>query len=555
MKAGIGCLRWHRAISCAVLGVFAFGVAASAAPVPRDVPGKAALGSKEGAHLKAVVMYDDATRARGGAAVAGSAEATVFLQDNDSGFGWFMKNDDTFGYGTWASEMIFANGFTAGDTVSSYTFRFFHSSFDDELGLGGNAAEISTQLWDGDPFSIMDTGCTAGGISAPIAGTQASFSGIPWATVVDVTAVLVDKVVIDCDRVWGEMTFVLGCRGAWRLSGVGDAFNTAPSVGAMNAAWLLWACEQFTACVTANGLNAGGCCNDGGATACDHTDGVFECDLHDNAPGGLATFCGDGAADYFLADYHIDGIFEGYVAAVSAATDTIVSIVNVSVDAQPGSGSSAGLISLTDEVMVIDSGDRNVWHEFRVGDWDPLDVGVQLAAWQITFDASSYFTGDQGTLTANVGGGCTGTGDNAPCAADLGPGSTCDPPGYNRPPGTCAFAFIDTSRDDFVYASALIPITTVDVSQPDVRPAGTVIAGPPNDPPCAESGCLDAFPAGGLYAGTLTTYVPADAKGCFTMNLRAFPASQLVDQNSQFIPLLGIQTADICVDTGRCCFK
>ena len=46
-------------------------------------------------------------------------------------------------------------------------------------------------------------------------------------------------------------------------------------------------------------------------------------------------FCGDGEADYFVANINEPGLFRGLVSSVSAATDTVVSLFTVSVDAPP----------------------------------------------------------------------------------------------------------------------------------------------------------------------------------------------------------------------------
>ena len=531
------------------LGQFAFALGDVAVAAPRrnhsilqlENAGAQRDGLPADARREVIVVFDDATVARGTVANTRAVEVKVFDQPNDSGFGWFMKDDDVFGYGTWATQQILGNGFVPGDRVSSYDTLFFHSSFDDPA-LGD--ATVMTELWNGDPMSIMDTVCTAAGVSAPIPGTQATFTDIPWSEVVRLQAKLRPEVTIDCDRVWTVMTFLQGCRGTWRLAGMdGGSFNAPPTIGAGNGVWLLWSCEQFGACNTANGYNAGTCCNSP-ETACDHTDGTLECDPNGTAPGAEPSFCGDGAADYFLADVNEPGVVKSLVSSVSATARTIVALVPVSVDAPPTDGGDSGVGAVIDRNRVIlPGGDHNVWLEFRIGDWDPKDRDVQLGAWQLAFDSAGFTSGIQGELTVYTGGpvhtNCAGDGDDAPCVAALGPGSTCDPTGFFLSPGTCAFAFIDLDRDDFVYKDAGVPIVLFDLASADVRPAGTVISGPPDDP--------EPFPDDGLYAGTLTLHVPANAKGTFTVGLKPFPESQLVNQHGGFIPLMGVRPTHIRV--------
>ncbi len=238
--------------------------------------------------------------------------------------------------------------------------------------------------------------------------------------------------------------------------------------------------------------------------------------------------------------------------AAQVGSGTTMSMAVVSVDAPTlGDELPPGVISLSEQEVVLAEGDHNIWLEFRIGDWDPEDVGVQLAAWQLTFDSSSYTTGAQGVLTpygaGPVGSLCSGQGDDAPCTVILGPGAFCSFCGYVWcPPSGCSPVFIDQTRPDFVYATAGVPIVILDDSQPNFRLAATVISGPPDDP--------EPFPEGGLYAATLVLHLPGDARGTFTIALKPFPDSQLRNQDNQFIPLLGVQPARITVQTGRCCF-
>lgn len=369
------------------------------------------------------------------------------------------------------------------------------------------------------------------------------------------------------------MTFLDGCRGAWRISGIpGSTWNAPPVIGSGNGVWLYWACEQFGGCDTPNGYNAGTCCNAPGQT-CDHTDGELDCP---SKAGALVTFCGDGTADYFIAFIDEPGKFRSHVSTVFASSNTVVTIVPVSVDAPPADGDSPeGVVSLTDEEVVLEEGDHNVWLEFRTGDWDPEDTGKQLAAWQFAFEARSYTTGLQGELAPYIGPRCafcsesgeecfvdsecpagqTCEPDHSICIDELGPGSTCgniatgnySGGAYYLGANRCIFAFMDQDRPDFVFANAGAPIVVADLGQPAIRVAGTVIFGAPDDP--------EPFPEGGLYSATMTLHVPSNAKGTFTVSLRYFPASQLVDHESQFVPLIEFRPAKITVQTGRCCYE
>ncbi|MCH7871445.1 MAG: hypothetical protein IID33_07070, partial [Planctomycetes bacterium] len=225
--------------------------------------------SSDGADgTKAILWLDEATKARGTAtgsrsASTGTAEALIFHQPNDSGFGYFEKSytDGPL----WYCRMGFGNGWAPGDSISSYELRIFHSTSDD-IGFGD--ADYAVELWDGDPMSLTETVCTTGGVSAPIPGTQGIIADVPYGTVVHARVELPAKVVYDCDRVWGVMTSLNGCRAAWRISGRdGNTFNAAPVIGFGNGRGLLTGCESSIfggACPTDTGYAAGFCCGSQG---------------------------------------------------------------------------------------------------------------------------------------------------------------------------------------------------------------------------------------------------------------------------------------------------
>ncbi len=567
-----GCRR--KTVCAAVLGVLAFGVAASAAPLQSsDAIGgmkhKGAIQEGPPAGATPITVLDDATRARGTVTSGGVAEVRVFLQGNDSGFGWFAKDDDVFGLGTWATQQIFGNDFEPGMEVSAYDLLVYHSVAADS----GTNMDIFAELWTGDPYSMWDTVCADGGVSAPIPDTRCEWTDMPLADelcpsipagadtdcagLYRLRCELPGKTVIPCDRVWTVATMTAGCRATWRIAGSGgQAWNEPAEIGFSDASWRVYGCEQLAACDTPTGYNSGTCCSDH-LTPCDHATGNFTCPFNEGVAGNGATFCGDGQADFFTLEVSTTGMaWFSLVSTIYARTDMFFSMAIVSVDAPTlPDPPPPGVLSLREEEVILTEGDHNVWLEFRVGDWDPADIGVQLQAWQATFDSDSLSSGAAGVLQPYTGGAaCAGLGDDAPCVAALGTGARCDPAGYYFPSGTCSFAWIDRDHPDFLYKDAGAPIVTIDLSQPSVRPAGTVFSGPPDDPPC--NGCtLDEFPAGGMYAGSMAVHVPSDARGTFTMTLRPFPDTQLTDGHNQFIPLLGIRPAKITIQTGRCCYN
>ena len=275
---------------------------------------------------------------RGIAATGGTGETYVFYQPNDSGYGNFMKDDDTLGYGTWATQAILGNGFEAGMTISAYDFLMYNSPY------SVNDAAWSAALWDGDPRAALDTVCN-GGLPAPIAGTFASWGPLPQAPpgssceaifgnadpecvgLYRLRATLGSKVVIPCDRVWIVVTMTQGCRSGLRIAGTnGDTDNAPAEHGFQNGREFSYACELYKTCgPNQDSYNAGTCCNSG--AACDFTDTdpgnwvgapcSFEPQDPFTSPAD-ATFCADGTID-FLATYgNVLDEYRGYVASVYA---------------------------------------------------------------------------------------------------------------------------------------------------------------------------------------------------------------------------------------------
>ena len=237
-----------------------------------------------------------------------------------------------------------------------------------------------------------------------------------------------------------------------------------------------------------------------------------------------------------------------------------------------------------------------VFFEFRIGDWDPNDIGTRLAGYTAAFDSLSYASGTAGVLTPNVGsdpcGACSdnaspcfsvvdcspgtcsvsgnschpvggacpagevcvgaascnpvGNGDDV-CEAQLGTGSWCAPPGYYLGTGTCSFAYTDSSRADFVLADAGATIPALGVNVPDFRTAFIAFSGAPHDPV--------PFPAEGFYAATFSLLVPPDARGTFTISLKPFPDSILDSAAGPPITPFNVFPARIRVNPGRCCYQ
>ncbi len=619
-----------KTVVCAGFGVFALALTASASPQRIDVPNtwidKKGMSADGADGAKAIIWLDEAARARGGAASVGSADALIFHQPNDSGFGYFEKSYDDGPL--WYCRMGFGNGWVPGDSISSYELRIFHSSSDD---IDFGPADYAVELWDGDPLSLTETVCATGGVSAPIPGTQGIIAGVPYATLVTGRVELPAKVVYDCDRVWMVMKSLNGCRAAWRISGDGiGTFNRSPEVGFGNGHGLLTGCESSVfggACETDTGYDRGFCCGSqgtcsgsgaacgfawgdcpagetcDGAEACDHSardgTGAF---VDPCSTGAFArdTFCGDGSTDLFFADVDLPDTESGYVGSIFAATDTTMTVVPVSVDAIPDNydpGSApADLITLGGDEIVLSAGGHDVWLEIMIGDWDPDDTGETLCGYLPHLDAVAGFaSGVQGTLTRHAGpdpcgecdddsapcfnhadctfGVCSGsaspchlvsecpsgescvgaarcdetaTGDDV-CAAELGAGSRCGPPGYDLGSGTCSWTYTDGSDARWALRTAGATLPGTDLCCTDARPGYYVVFGCPDDP--------EPFPSGGMYGATLAVHVPADAKGTFTIGLKPFPLSALSSGAGPPIPLLGTVAGFITIQTGSCCYN
>ena len=518
---------------------------------------------------------------RGIAATGGSDETYVFYQPNDSGYGHFLKADDTLGYGTWSTQAILGNGFEPGMAISGYDFLIYNSAY------SVNDGSWSAELWDGDPFAVLDTVCN-GGDPQPIPGTAASWGPLPQAPpgstceplfgdadpncvgLYRLRATLADKVVINCDRVWIVVTMTQGCRAGWRLSGTdGDVGNAPAYIGRQNGREFFHACEQYEICEEDcfDCHKDDTCCNSG--ARCDFSDPdpskwfgapcSFEPQDVYTSPLDV-TFCGDGVADSVDARGNRPGEYQGFVASVYAPTDIFIQWHPKRATAKPG-GSDVPSEVIGNEIILYKGG-VNVMLELQVNDWSGNDGLTRLKAFGAALDISGYTQGLGGALTeklipctddaeclAAFGGFCSIFGD--PCTQDtdcqLNPIETClGSPCLavrSRLAGYCGPAYAATKRLDFCLTHTN-PVGDVDVSTPEYRFGWVGFA----------SGSTEAFgdldltaKDGKAYMGTLWLEVPANAKGSYTVGLYPFPATVLVDQNLQKLPLVGLVSAKITV--------
>ncbi|RME38081.1 MAG: hypothetical protein D6788_08130, partial [Planctomycetota bacterium] len=265
--------------------MFAFSAATYGAPA-RIVGGMLdKVRDQDPAPVKAVkvIRVDHAS----GLAAGGIGTADVYRESKDSGF--FNPQKSTDPGSMHANQMIFGNGWQPGDSINGFDLTILHSSLDTV-----STADIRVTLWDGDPLGFFDTVCSAGGVPAPIPGTETIFAGVPIGAFRLSTTF--PKIQYNCDppdpdgagplpaptpRVWMVYEVLSGCRAGWRLAG--DVFGdpsqiqvSPPDVGDTMFDVLVVNCGEFCTCGPAfDQCNAGTCCDTG--DVCDHSDGTFEC--------------------------------------------------------------------------------------------------------------------------------------------------------------------------------------------------------------------------------------------------------------------------------------
>ena len=193
--------------------------------------------------------------------------------------------------------------------------------------------------------------------------------------------------------------------------------------------------------------------------------------------------------------------------------------------------------------MSMPSGDRNVFLEIRIGDWDFANAGVQLRSFQWFIDAGGYSNSGPAELSRN---GITACNDHSDCITAFGNGTQCGVPGAicDIEQDCCSGGFVDVTRPDFAMAGIEV-ICAADLSLADTRTACTGLFEGVDAP--------DPFPEGGAYCGTLVVYVPADARGSFTIDF-LLEKNLLLDQNFDVIGSLIPVPVVITVQTGSCCY-
>ena len=491
--------------------------------------------------------------AQGGVANVGSEASIYHNPDRDPmTYSIFLNYNSTSGASSFpgvflADDMGLGAGYAPGvDEISSYSGLFFRSSLDAQPGL----ADFHVELWDGDPFCALDT--PANGYSCmPIAGSEADFTDIFPATQFTATHTLPKGVSAPNQRVWmvvsGSETGVnpSPCRLGWDIAwGPGIIGDNHPFD------LFLW---QYDGNNGADGAGSIGTCCDTGAP----------CDASALCPGdtdGSRGFCFDDIAETLgSAAFDPNGATcqanagancSNFVATINAPATSTISMVPVH--------TSFGTI--TGQSVSLPNGPADLELEIRVSSWDPDDEGTLLKAWQANPYVVSY-DGLQGYLSpsevpcttdlqcrSQFGGVCTITGSDCLVDSDctLSPiefcgGPTCYVTDY------CTAGFIYSGRADYVFITAGGDLPAVDVSISSYyRYASAVQMGDGVPPP-------DPFPAGGAYAGTLRLYASADCKGTFSMGFQPFPSSSLVDQDNEFIPLIGFVPAEITCEIGKCC--
>jgi hypothetical protein len=565
-------------IGVAAVGALAFCVATSGAPrdekgytLPPELEGRARIVTVDTvtpvqltdvraglqatteealAHPANVVIevIDDEAAARG-AVATGAGEAPVFVSAGDSGYGWFLNNTPD---ALEEMQMIFGNNWAPGDSLTKVIARVYVSQYN--FGAFNGTGGFHIELWDGDPIGWYDTVCSAGGVPAPIPGTLRTWSDLPENTVYDLVSDY-GKLQINCDRVHVVVWPNDVCRWAFRMS-MGMMGGTPATLGYADGVMAIWGCESFGYCGgSASGYNVGLCCDDvsgaPGTVACDHTnaDPLLWTPAGGCNPGVQMhpTFCMDYSADYFFTYYNEAPLYYNhFVSAAYAQTDMLVHVDPVSVDGPPGAGRD---VTITATDVTIDEGgpcaQHRLWFEIYFPDWDPGAGGLKLKAFQAGIDSAPYAAGLRGTLSP-WRAPCT---SDADCVAAYGPvGGPMDPlkggcnlPGI--PTGLCAAGWADGQRTDYIFYMTA-HMGGVDQSTKNYRYAGTQSVNPTASPHIGD-----------MYGGTLvletvnTLHAGDFGVGMLIPNT----GTAMVDEFSQFIPLLGVRGAGVHFPLGQCC--
>ncbi len=564
--------KWRLVLGVSAVSILALGVSVQAidivhvgAPVPV---------ASEGGSIDLGVLYDNATLARGRSADYGGAVETPVYYSLMPGEerGWFQSLVSTTGYASgigeyFADNITLGGGFTPGMELSSFEMRIFRSSADP----GRSDGTVVVELWDGDPAGLADTpgseATRAEGYSGlPIPDSRMDFTlpGQDGGYRAWLRGELPKGVVIPHQRVWIVTTYRSDaanpgtCRMGWIFS------DDEPTIGAAHLPFIGWQYARDEQ------LGAGTCCNDEGGDCnptADPTIGGGCCpgdDLSSDAGScGGRFFCKDGDAEAG-GNSAFDGPNVAMV-RMYAKTDSKVALAPVGNDISGGLDPNCSIDTAANEIT-CQAGGHAVFLEILVDDWDPspwecgldpegfieatdlgepctdtLDCvtgycGNHLKAYQYNIDASGFTSGLKGTVVPFV----PSCASNAECEAVIGEGSKCASGLYDNPAKSCVNAYVDKDRTDWVYYD-WDTLGAVDVSTMGSRYGWTV-----NDDPARFARGFTT------YAGSLALWIPADAKGTFSIGFAGGTA--MSDQYNQFMVPLGMVPAKLTVPLGSCCY-
>jgi len=494
-----------------------------------------------------IVVYelpDDATvlRNEGGVAAADPDTAIIYQEILDEGVGLFgllqMGDFDggaAAGGNFHAFWMQFASWKWNGTgSITGYDLLVFNSS------LNSGNADVRMSLWDGDPLGFFDTDCTVGGIPSPIPGTTTTFSDLPQAigSCPSIqTGIIPNEVdndpggitappgacaglyrlkatlpapaqITDCQTAWMVLELLEGCRLAWRFGGPAD--DSEPPLIGTPLGWIL----------SANNVDGAGepltCCRTG--VACTAANAAAVC--------GHSSMCTDGSVDTLLGGFTDETTtppyYASFVAGAYAQAERALFLKPASADFPPETNPTPDGWTINGNEIILEGGGRPIWLEGWISDWDPHQEGILLKAWSIDLETAGFTTGTGDDLERYV----------VPCqssteCAPLGAASTC------QDDGTCYYIYLDNSRLDYVFHGY-------------AQLAGVIDSG--FSLRSAASARDEDVPSPGTdsYAVSFVLWVPANASGTYKLDIEPI-GSYLIDDDSQFIPLIELQSVKVTV--------
>ena len=299
-------------------------------------------------------------------------------------------------------------------------------------------------LWDSDPLGIASTRCTSDGIPAPIPGTTVTFSNLPPAdtecpsigTSLDdpecpglyrLKASFLHPQMLpdyDCYEQYGVymvLEMLQGCHAGWRISGEPDEPGTYDSV---------YGRSDRTIIHTSQGTDSRrmACCDSG--ASCENGS---EC--------SHPSFCSSGVANTTEVWNRFFPSWPSTVASLFVRTTSAMFIRPVSADAKPQDVSEPDGWRIAGDEIFLEPGDRPVWFDVYMKDWDPDEEGLSLTDYYVFIDQVRFSSG-AGEPLALFTPGCT---SDAQCAGIIGPESTCQ-----TEQSACDFVAQERSRTDFV---------------------------------------------------------------------------------------------------------